>query len=75
MVHVDVAKVRGKMAEKGFNITTLSDQLSVSRGTLAAYLDTPGKMPYNVVSKLASILCENAEEASAIFFADDFRKT
>lgn len=75
MVYVDVPKVRGKMAERGFNITSVSETLGINRNTFAAYLENPGKMPYRVVAELASILCDNADEAKGIFFADDFRKT
>lgn len=73
MVHVDVPKVRGKMAERGFNITSVSEKLGISRNTFSAYLETPGKMPYSVISDLAAILCDTTEEAKNIFFADDLR--
>ena len=75
MVHVDVPKVRGKMAEKGFTLTSLSEKIGVSRGTLACYLDTPEKFPYAVVSQMAALLCDDAKEATYIFFADDLRST
>lgn len=73
MVHVDVPKVRGKMAEKGYTITSLSERLGINRCTLSSYFDTPGKMPYTVVSDMASILCDSVEDAASIFFASDFR--
>lgn len=75
MVHVDVPKIRGKMAEKGFNITSLSERLGINRNTLSSYLDAPGKMPYDVVSEMAAILCDSTEDAVAIFFVSDLRKT
>lgn len=75
MAHVNIPKVRGKMAEKGYTITSLSEALGISRNTLSTYLETPSKFPYNVVSKLADILCDDAEEATNIFFAADLRKT
>ena len=73
MVFVDVPKVRGKMAEKGYNITSLSDLLGINRNTLTLYLETPGKMPYGVVSKMAEILCDDPNDAISIFFATDLR--
>lgn len=73
MVHVDVPKVRGKMAERGLNITSVSERLGISRNTFSSYLDTPGKMPYSVVADLAVILCDTTDEAKSIFFADDLR--
>ena len=75
MVHVDVPKVKGKMAEKGYTITSLSEALGISRGTLSTYLEVPSKFPYSVVSRLAEMLCDNADEATHIFFATDLRET
>lgn len=75
MIAVNVPKVRGKMAERGVDITTLSSQLGISRNTLANYLRSPGKMPYSIVASMASILCDSSDEAAQIFFADDLRNT
>lgn len=75
MTHIDVPKVRGKMAERGYTITSLSKTLNISRNTLAVYLDNPEKMPYNVVSSMAAALCDTPDEASSIFFAPDLRIT
>lgn len=74
-VCVDIPKVRGKMAECGFNLTSMSNRLGINRNTLSAYLDTPSKMPYGIISDMASVLCETVEEATAIFFAPDLRNT
>ena len=74
-VCIDVPKVRGKMAERGFTITSLSNFLGISRSTLANYLENPGKTPYNVLSEMAIALCDTADEAAAIFFAADLRNT
>lgn len=75
MVHVDVPKVRGKMAERGYTITSFSNALGVDRNTLSTYLKSPEKMPYSVVSDMADILCDTKDEAISIFFAPDLRKT
>lgn len=73
MVHVNVPKVRGKMAEKNMTLTSLAHELWVGRGTLSHYLEEPGKMPYGVVSNMARLLCDGADEATAIFFGTDLR--
>lgn len=73
MAFVNVPKVRGKMAEKGYTITSLSELLGINRNTLAIYLEAPEKMPYGVVSKMAEILCDNSGDAASIFFAKDLR--
>lgn len=75
MVCVDVPRVRGKMAEKGYTITSLAGMLGINRNTLAVYLETPEKMPYSVVSEMAGILCDTHSDAASIFFATNFRDT
>lgn len=75
MVHIDVPKVLGKMAERGFTRTSLAERLGINRNTLSSYLETPEKTPYSVVSDMASILCDTTEEANSIFFAHDLRQT
>ena len=75
MVHIDVPKVRGKMAERGYTITSLSNELGINRNTLSAYLDAPEKMPYTIISGMAAVLCDTSNEAASIFFAPDLRKT
>ena len=75
MVFVDVPKLRGKMAERGYNITSISEDIGVNRNTMSSYLEIPENMPYSVVAKLADILCDTRSEAAGIFFADNFRET
>lgn len=75
MVSIDIPKVRGKMAERGYTITSLSEILGINRNTLSTYLEKPEKMPYSVVSDMAVILCETTDEAASIFFAPNLRKT
>ena len=75
MVFVDVPKLRGKMAERGYNITSISEDIGVNRNTMSSYLENPEKMPYSVVAKLADILFDTRSEAAGIFFADNFRET
>ena len=75
MAFVNVPKVRGRMAEKGYTITSLSKLLGISRNTLSLYLEKPCKIPYGVVSRMAEILCDSQKEAADIFFATDFRET
>lgn len=75
IVCVDIPKVRGKMAERGYTVTSMSDHLGINRNTLATYLEKPSKMPYQVISNMADALCDTADEAAAIFFAPNLRKT
>ncbi len=75
MVTVSIPKVRGKMVEKGYTISSFSKELNVDRNTLSNYLNRPEKMPYYIVDALANLLCSNSDEAAAIFFAPDLRET
>lgn len=75
IVCVDVPKVRGKMAERGYTVTSMSGRLGIDRNTLAAYLKRPDKMPYKVISDMADVLCDTTDEAASIFFAPDLRRT
>lgn len=68
-LNIDIPKVKGKMAEKGYNNCSLSEQLDINRNTLASYFLEPGKMPLDVVQRMAETLCDSHEEAVAIFFA------
>lgn len=72
---IDIPKVRGKMAEKGYGIESLATELKVTRTTMASYLKTPEKVPYRVIAKMATILCDSDEEARNIFFAPCLRDT
>lgn len=73
MYHVDIAKVRGKMAEQGYNITSFAERIGVNRNTMSSYLRDPSGIPYEVLDLMADSLCESYEEASPIFFASDLR--
>lgn len=75
MAYIDVPKVKGKMAECGYTISSLAEKLGINRNTLSSYLETPEKTPYNIVSRMAEVLCSSSEEASSIFFAHDLRNT
>lgn len=69
MPHIDTNKVKGKIAECGYTVTSFAERLGISRNTLASYLKRPDIVPYNVVSNMASILCDDEDEAVRIFFA------
>ena len=75
MVRIDVPKVRGKMAERGYTVTSMAYELNINRNTLACYLENPQKTPYSIVAAMAEKLCDNPSEAVSIFFAPDLRKT
>lgn len=75
MMSINVQKLRGKMAEKGYNITSLSEALGIDRNTLSAYFKAPEKVPYSVLANMAAILFDSTEEATSVLFAMGLRKT
>jgi len=72
---MDVQKLKGKMAEKNYSITSLAQALGISRNTLSSYLISPGKIPYETIKKMADLLCDSADDAMQIFFAAYLRGT
>lgn len=68
-MHIDIPKVKGKIAEHGYTITSFSKALGISRNTLASYLEAPEKTPYSILVMMANLLCDSTEEANSIFFA------
>lgn len=71
MRYINIPKVRGKMVERGYTVCALSKKLDICRNTLYTYLGNPEKMPYEIVARMAELLCDTQEEAAAIFFASD----
>ena len=69
MFHVDVDKLLGKITERRFTLSSLSDQIGVSRNTLSSYIKNPEKIPYDTINKIVAVLNLNQEESVAIFFA------
>lgn len=69
MYTVDIPKLRGKMGEKGYNITSLSQKIGVNRNTMSSYLEHPATIPYGKIAALAEILCDTRQECVDVFFA------
>lgn len=69
MFYVDVPKIKGKMAEKGFTNSAFAEELGISRNTLATYFSDPSRIPYEVLERIAETLFENVAEARSILFA------
>jgi len=70
MFYIHVAKVKGLIVEKGYNLTTFANALGMGRGTLARYLKNPETIPYGIVQKMADLLCCRRTEAVGVFFCD-----
>lgn len=69
---VNRPRLRGLIAEKGFNLTSLAKKTGHSRDTLSRILR--GKTPsYRIMKDLALALEMNEEQARTIFFDMDLR--
>lgn len=66
--------LRGKIAEKGYNIGSLAEEIEVDRDTISNILNGKSKPSYAVMNALYFGLNLNPEEASEIFFSENLRK-
>jgi hypothetical protein len=67
---VDVWELRGRIAARGHTVTSLAENIGISRNTLAKYLGHPDMMTYNAMSKIIDTLDMDSNQVMAIFFAD-----
>ena len=66
----DVAKLKGKIAEKGLNQMTVAKRAGIDRSTLNRKLKTGENFTIGEANKIAIVLGLNKEDAMKIFFAD-----
>ena len=66
---VNVAKLRGKMVEKGFTVETLAVAIGIDRSTLYRKLDDIEKFTIGEVLKIKKVLCLTDAEAIFIFLS------
>lgn len=67
MFQASASKIRGKMAENGYTITSLAQKMHISRATMSKYLSFPGKMPVEKFMEMANILFNEIGELTDIF--------
>lgn len=70
MYTIDVWELRGRIAARGYNVTSLSREIGVTRNTLAKYMGHPDMMPYDTMVKIISVLSLDKTQIMPIFFAD-----
>lgn len=66
-MNVDVAKLKGKMVEKGFTVETLSAAIGIDRSTLYRKLEAIEKFTIGEARKIKLVLELTNEEAVQIF--------
>ena len=65
---MNVAMLKDKMAQKGFNVERLAANLEIDRSTLYRKLDGGEKITIGEAQKIKDALEMTNEEARAIFF-------
>ena len=66
-MNVDVAKLRGKIVEKGFTVETLATAIGIDRSTLYRKLDAIEKFTIGEARKIKEVLGLTNAEATQIF--------
>ena len=66
----DVAKLKGKIVEKGLNQVILAQKAGMDRSTLNRKMKTGEAFTIGEANKIAIILKLTKDEAMAIFFAN-----
>ena len=65
---MNIAKLKGKMVEKGINVETLASKMNIDRSTLYRKLDGGEKFTIGEARKIKDILHLTLNEATSIFF-------
>lgn len=66
-MNVNIARLKGKMVEKGFTIDTLAAAIGINRATLYRKLNAIEKFTIGEVLKIKAVLQLTDEEACLIF--------
>lgn len=67
-------KIKGLMAEQGYNNTSLAKEMGVTRATMSGFMN--GRAPsYPFMALLVKTLSMTPEQAGSIFFDCDLRIT
>ena len=66
---MNVNKLKGKIVEKGMNMSDVANQIGVDRSTLYRKINTQGdNLTVSEVSKIATVLDLSSDEITNIFF-------
>ena len=68
MYSINISKLIGKIAEKGYSKKSFARAAGVSVPTFFRYLKEPDNMPYWFIVKCSELLCDTLEEVKLIFF-------
>ena len=66
---VNVQKLKGKMVEQGFNISSFAEAIGVDKSTLYRRFDDGGQsFTIGEIERMAEVLVLTSEEIHSIFF-------
>lgn len=68
-------KLKGKIVESGYNLTTFADAMGLSRPTFRNKLNGVTEFNASEIEKACSILCIPYTDVATYFFGDDVPKT
>lgn len=66
---MDIAKLKGKLVEKGMNVETLAGLIGTERSTMYRKLNNAEKITIGEAKKIKEVLEIPTEDAIAIFFS------
>lgn len=71
-MYVDIAKLRGRIVEKGYTQETLAEQLGVDNSTFSRKMKANGAaFTVGQMHKIAELLTLSGKEAAEIFLQDN----
>lgn len=73
MYEIDIQLLKSKMAYHNYNISSLADEIGVSRDTISNLLKGENKPSYPVINAIYFTLKLTPEEGAAIFFNNNLR--
>lgn len=63
MFYLNTQMLKGRIVEKGYNLTTFAKAIGISRSALHDYMKDPSKIPYGVLLAMAETLCKYRGDA------------
>lgn len=71
-MHVDIAKLRGQIVEKGFTQESLAEQLGINNSTFSRKMKTNGvAFTIGQMHQIAELLALSCDEAADIFLQEN----
>ncbi|MBQ3540682.1 MAG: helix-turn-helix transcriptional regulator [Phascolarctobacterium sp.] len=66
---VNANKLKGKIIEKGYNVSTLSKEINMDKATFYRKLNNDSDFSIKEADRIIDVLCLDFDEVKAIFFS------